>query len=86
LGGPCTRNLPGRACRLLSAGSPRSLLSGAETPFVCGCGHFYTPIRKGECSILDGSASTGPLHKAELMRNWDQARAGAPLTTIDPLP
>jgi hypothetical protein len=26
------------------------------------------------------------LHKAELLRNWEQARAGAPLTTIEPLP
>lgn len=26
------------------------------------------------------------LHQAELLRNWEQARAGAPLVAIDPLP
>ncbi len=26
------------------------------------------------------------LHQAELLGNWEQARAGATLTTIDPLP
>lgn len=26
------------------------------------------------------------LHQAELLRNWEQARAGASLTPIDPLP